>query len=449
MRIKNIAWVLGILLMAQCESPEKKYPIHWITLDPGHFHAALVQKSDYVEIAPDVRVYAPDTPDVDLHLSKIDAYNSRSEAPTHWNSVVYQGADFFEKMLQEKKGNVVMLSGNNQKKTDYILAAIENGFHVYADKPMAITAEDYPKLEQAFQKASEKGLLLYDIMTERSEITTVLQKELSQIPAVFGSLRQGTAETPAITKESVHHYFKYVSGAPLIRPAWFFDTDQQGEGIADVTTHLVDLTFWECFPETAINDADLQLDAAERWPTVISKEAFYKVTGTNSIPDYLQKNVLEDSLHIFANGSIHYRIKGHHAKVSVRWDYEAPAGTGDTHFSVMRGTKAALSIEQGAAQNYIPSLYVEPSEGFDAEALAQAIAQLEKTYPGIALENEGERYQISIPKALREGHEAHFAAVTKRFISFFKATQIPDWEITNMLSKYRLTTNALILAQEK
>ena len=126
-------------------------------------------------------------------------------------------------------------------------------------------------------------------MTERSEITTVLQKELSQIPAVFGSLRQGTAETPAITKESVHHYFKYVSGAPLIRPAWFFDTDQQGEGIADVTTHLVDLTFWECFPETAINDADLQLDAAERWPTVISKEAFYKVTGTNSIPDYLQK----------------------------------------------------------------------------------------------------------------------------------------------------------------
>ena len=74
---------------------------------------------------------------------------------------------------------------------------------------------------------------------------------------------------------------------------------------------------------------------------------------------------------------------------------------------------------------------------------------MEKTYPGIALENEGERYQISIPKALREGHEAHFAAVTKRFISFFKATQIPDWEITNMLSKYRLTTNALILAQEK
>ena len=48
-------------------------------------------------------------------------------------------------------------------------------------------------------------------------------------------------EEPAVTKESVHHLFKYVSGKPLRRPAWFFDTAQQGEGIVDITTHLVDL----------------------------------------------------------------------------------------------------------------------------------------------------------------------------------------------------------------
>jgi predicted dehydrogenase len=37
-------------------------------------------------------------------------------------------------MIAEKKGNVVVLSGNNAKKTEYILKALEAGFNVLADK---------------------------------------------------------------------------------------------------------------------------------------------------------------------------------------------------------------------------------------------------------------------------------------------------------------------------
>jgi hypothetical protein len=48
---------------------------------------------------------------------------------------------------------------------------------------------------------------------------------------------------------------------------------------------------------------------------------------------------------------------------------------------------------------------------------------------------------------LREGHEAHFAQVTRRYIEFYKKQEIPNWEITNMLTKYHLTTSALELAQ--
>ena len=51
-------------------------------------------------------------------------------------------------------------------------------------------------LEEAFATAEENGVLLYDIMTERHEITTMLQKELSQIPEVFGELQTGTPEDP-------------------------------------------------------------------------------------------------------------------------------------------------------------------------------------------------------------------------------------------------------------
>jgi hypothetical protein len=55
---------------------------------------------------------------------------------------------------------------------------------------------------------------------------------------------------------------------------------------------------------------------------------------------------------------------------------------------------------------------------------------------------------VVIPKELRKGHEAHFAAVTRRFIQYYNAQKLPNWEVTNILSKYYLTTLALSYALE-
>ncbi|MGM0475309.1 MAG: putative oxidoreductase C-terminal domain-containing protein, partial [Bacteroidota bacterium] len=202
-----------------------------MNLDPGHFHAALVQKQMYEEVDPVVHVYAPEGPEVESYLSSIRDYNSREEDPTSWELEVYTGPDFLEKMLTEKPGNVMVVSGNNAKKTEYILEAVREGIYVLADKPMVISPEEFSMLEEAFATAKENGVLIYDIMTERYEVTTILQKELSQIPELFGELLQGSPDDPAITKESVHHFFKYVSGKALVRPPWFFDVEQQGEGV--------------------------------------------------------------------------------------------------------------------------------------------------------------------------------------------------------------------------
>ena len=54
--------------------------------------------------------------------------------------------------------------------------------------------------------------------------------DLALFDELFGDLLRGTAEHPAVTKESVHHISKLVSGAPIKRPAWFFDVAQQGDG---------------------------------------------------------------------------------------------------------------------------------------------------------------------------------------------------------------------------
>ena len=253
---------------------EKSYPVKLITVDPGHFHAALVQKIMYDQVSPDVFVYAPQGPDYLQHLERINSYNKRPLNPTLWNEKVYTGPDFFEKMISDKAGNVVVLSGNNRKKAEYITKSINAGLNVLADKPMIISPEDFPALEAAFTVAHQKGVLLYDIMTERYEVTTILQKLLSQNINVFGTLTTGSKDEPAVTKISVHHFSKIVSGTSLLRPAWFFDVTQQGEGIVDVTTHLVDLVQWECFPEQILKPSDVNMISAKRWPTYISKDEF-------------------------------------------------------------------------------------------------------------------------------------------------------------------------------
>ena len=187
---------------------EKKYQVKLITVDPGHFHAALVQKIMYDEVSPDVHVYAPQGADYLQHLERIKSYNTRQLNPTAWNEIVYTGPDFFEKMLSEKAGNVVVLSGNNRKKAEYISKSVNDGFNVLSDKPMIISPDDFPALEISFAKAKENGVLLYDIMTERFEVTTILQKLLSQNPDIFGTLESGSKEEPAVRKISVHHFSK-------------------------------------------------------------------------------------------------------------------------------------------------------------------------------------------------------------------------------------------------
>lgn len=419
-----------------------------MTLDPGHFHAALVQKSMYGQVDPVVYVYAPEGPDVEGHLKLINSYNTRTENPTSWDEKVYLGPDYFEKMLAEKPGNVMVTAGNNAIKTDYILKTIEAGVNVLADKPMVITPEEFPKLEQAFQVAAEKGVLLYDIMTERHEITTILQRELSRIENVFGTLQTGTAEEPAITKESVHHFFKYVSGNPLKRPAWFFDTKQQGEGIVDVNTHLVDLIQWEAFPDVILSKSDVEIVSARRWTTDMSPEMFNRVTQLNDFPDYLQKDVVNGILKVYSNGEINYKLKGIHAKASVIWNYEAPAGAGDTHYSIMRGTSCNLVIKQGAEQGYKPTLYIEAITESPAELevnLTRAVNEyLQATYPGIKLVKQSDKvWIVEIPDSYKVGHEAHFGQVAEKYLQYLIDGKLPDWEVPNMIVKYYTTTEGL------
>jgi len=423
--------------------------VRLVTLEPGHFHAALVQKYDHPQIDPVVHIFAPAGRELDSHLALVQQFNSRAEDPAHWQIELYTGDDYVDRMFSEKNGNVMVVAGHNGRKIEYIRRAVSEGMHVLADKPMVIVPETFPVLRSTLEEADRRGLIVNDVMTERHAITSILQRELSMIPELFGELEAGTPEDPAITKESVHFFSKVVSGAPLVRPPWFFDVNAQGEGIVDVSTHLVDLILWQSFPGEAIDYANpndgVEVLSAEISYVQMNEDMFRRVTNGMSFPDYLRPVIEDGTLHVASNGEFTFRVRGVTAKVSVLWGYENPQG-GDTHYSIMRGSRANLIIMTDAPQNFVASLYAQPAEGvgeeeFDA-ALAEAFQRLSNRYPGLTTRPSEFGVEIVIPAQFREGHEDHFTRVTEQYLASLVAGALPEWERTNLLTKYFITTEA-------
>jgi len=190
---------------------------------------------------------------------------------------------------------------------------------------------------------------------------------------------------------------------------------------------------------------------SRRWPTPLSREQFKKVTGAEDYPDFLKRDVRDDALQVYANAEINYRLRHVHAKVSALWDFEAPSGGGDTHFSILRGTKCNLVIRQSAEQKFRPTLYVEKTgETEDATfetILRSAIEIIRSKYADIDVQSDKNRWRIVVPERYEVGHEAHFAQVTEDFLKYLREGDLPVWEVPNLLTKYATMMAAYELCQ--
>ena len=210
--IYNLTIMFGFLLVFSCNNMQKEKKemqsktvftgrdgeIELVVLNPGHFHASLLQKFSQKHVNDTVLVYAPNGSELNQYLASIEGYNNRSENPTAWKEMVYSGNDYLEKMLEEKKGNVVILAGNNLKKTEYISKAINEGYNVLSDKPMAINTENFELLKSAYDSARTHNVYLYDVMTERYDILYTLTREIANNKELFGELQNGTSDNPSV-----------------------------------------------------------------------------------------------------------------------------------------------------------------------------------------------------------------------------------------------------------
>jgi predicted dehydrogenase len=425
-----------------------------VVVDPVHFHAAQFHTNAMPGFSRDARVYAPVGRELARYLESVSNLRSRSAQPDHWRFHIYAGSDFFDRMLAEKAGDVMVLSGRNWKNIDYIGKAVANGMHVLADKPWIIDAAQFPALKQAFATAASKGVIAYDCMTQRFDIAYLLQRELVNDPEVFGSAVAGTPEVPSVEMASTHFLLKRFNGVVNLRPAAYFDIRQQGEAFADVGTHVVDLAHWTLFRDQALDyKKDFRILQAKRWPTILSLEDFTKVTGERAFPPYLEPDLRDGKLHYFTNNEVIYSARGHVIKASVTWDFESPSGANDTMLALYRGAKSEILVRQSAEEKYVPELYITPKPEHRASVLKgidRRLAKLASKYPGLTRdEGKDGRIHIVVPKALRIPDIEYFLMVSERFAGYVRKPEtMPSWETPNMLAKYWVTTQGVKAAKE-
>jgi predicted dehydrogenase len=456
MELPVLRKVLLAALLAGVLPGGQGVPVHLIVVDPGHFHATLLQREMYPDLDRKVSVYARLGPELLDYLNRISLFNNRPQEPTDWELDIHTSDRPLEAMLEgsrnSRSGDIVVFSGRNRGKIDGIIASVDAGFNVLADKPWIIRSEDLPKVEQALTRAAQRRVAAYDIMTERYEVTAQVQRALVHSADIFGSQVAGDALRPGVAVRSIHHIMKIVSGVPLRRPVWFFDVDEYGEGLTDVGTHPVDLIQWTMLPEEPFDyRKQIRMISGRHEAVRITKAQFEAVTGAPGFPPAIARNVRDGVLDYFCNNSVEYTLGGVRVNLDVLWRWEAEPGAGDVYEAAFQGTRARVELRQGAAENYRPELYVIPAELAREQvfrALDRELQRMQTRWPGIAATRVGKEARVDIPATFRVGHEEHFAQVARQFFEYLRQpASMPEWERSYMLAKYYVTTKGVEMAR--
>ncbi|CAB1078105.1 hypothetical protein D1AOALGA4SA_5870 [Olavius algarvensis Delta 1 endosymbiont] len=413
-----------------------------LILNPGHFHAALVLRERHPRLTDDIYVYAEPGPELDRFLEIVESFNNREVDPTCWEINVYRGQDSLDRLIAEKKGDIAVLAGRNNTKMANIETLNRLGIAILADKPWVTNRGALPFLRSTM--APDRPLAA-DIMTERHEIATLLQREFLGQESVFGRVRIDSAGSPAVFKECVHHLYKIVNGQPLVRPTWYFDIDIQGEGIVDTTIHLVDMVQWMLFPGSAIDyEKDIELLEARRWATRVPLDKFARITGNEQFSRAIEDHVNDDVLDYFCNGELIYRIKDVPVHLREIWYLEEPPDGKDTHRSLIKGTRSDLMIRQLPETGFKTELLIIPhaNKAQVEKSIQDCLSQWSDRYPGLSAVPQKNALLIEIPDSLRTTHEQHFYRVRDAFIEHLDRDSAPPEHRACMLAKYTLLAEA-------
>lgn len=390
-------------------------------LEPGHFHAALTLKTSNARVDRNVHLYATPGAEREAFVALVKAFNTRDDNPTDWHVQVHESEAPRTKLVDDGHADVVILAGQNAAKLEHIAALHRAGIAVLADKPWLT---DPAALADLHQVTSGVPLAL-DIMTERHDVMAGLRQRICTDDAILGGFATAHPEGAAIEIGSRHHLFKRVNGAPLRRPAWYYDVRVQGDGLVDIQSHMVDQMQWLVGGESNFDfESDVSGLTAKRWGTGVDAALFKDSTGHDAFPPTLVRAISNGVLDLQCNSVINYTLRGVPVQQQAQWGQREPEGSGDIHAARIRGQHAQLHLEHGPETDFLPRLHLLPATGSDAQSAAQAaVERWRADIPGLELRASRFGFEFFVPLASRTTHEQHFAMVLDEFLDLMENTQ--------------------------
>jgi hypothetical protein len=173
-------------------------------------------------------------------------------------------------------------------------------------------------------------------------------------------------------------------------------------------------------------------------------DKFVKITGTQQFPKTVQEYVKDDILNYFCNGELIYHIRGVTVHLREIWNLDEPPGGGDTHRSLIKGTRSDLMIRQLPEQGFKTELMIVPRENRTQveEAVQDCLGKWSHRYPGLSVTPEKSALLINISDNLRTTHEEHFCQVRDAFLSHLDAGTEPPEHRACTIAKYTLLAEA-------
>ena len=148
------------------------------------------------------------------------------------------------------------------------------------------------------------------------------------------------------------------------------------------------------------------------------------------------------------------RCAGIHTKLNVIWDWEPPAGAGDTHFAFYQAARAPASRCDRRQRRSLSARSSTSSRRSGGEAAGarggagEDRGAAEATIPARRRgPRRGDPHHDS--RCAASGPRAHFAQVTASFLKYLRDRRtLPAWERPNMLAKYYVTTTGTELSRK-
>ena len=381
-----------------------------LILEPSHFHAALALAAPQPLLARRVHVYARPGAELRDFLGNVSKLNRALRPESQWIFDVHESETPTQMLIEERRGDVVLLANRNDEKLPILAHLHQSGFHVLADKPWILNSDSLPYLD----RVTAKPPLAMDMMTGSHDPLARLLSRMVAHPVVFGAF---VTEVPAIEIEAVHHLCKVVAGAPVRRPPWYYDVNVQGDGMVDLHSHMVDDVLRLLGAGSALEpEPDFEVRDAQRYSTPVPLDVFRESTGEGAFPSNLADRIEGDTLRLACNGYVEYRLAGILVRQRAEWRPRQPPNGGDSYRSLVRGSCSSVEVTTGPETGFRPQLDLLAASPRCAAAVEKTLEVWTSEFSGLEVERAGKNRWVFRIEEPDSEHE-HLPDVLAEFLS--------------------------------